>query len=124
MRKPPNIRRHEDLMSDDTKAIAYGSLPVHLSLEALRAQLSSQGLTPSADPHQVHVKECSHFVFQEDGKGSYLVSADGENLEELLRDAALVSKALSAIPLEHTFEVYDSEERLIRVFAYPRGHEV
>jgi hypothetical protein len=112
-------------MSDETTAVAYGSLPVQLSLEALRAHLSSQGLTLSiADAHHVHVKECSHFVFREDGKGSYLVSAQGENLEELLRDTALVSTALSAIPLEHTFEVYDSEERLIRIFAYPRGHEI
>lgn len=112
-------------MSDDTRAVAYGSLPVQLSLEALRAHLSSQGLTPSvADAHQVQVKECSHFVFREDGKGSYLVGAEGENLEELLRDTALVSEALSAIPLEHTFEVYDSEDRLVRVFAYPRSHEV
>jgi hypothetical protein len=107
-------------MSIDTVAVAYGSLPVHLSLEALREYLFSQGLTPSvADVHELHVKECPHVVFQEDGKGSYLVNAKGETLEELLRDTALVSRALSAVPLAHTIEVYDSEDRLIRVFAYP-----
>ena len=107
-------------MSVDTAAFAYGSLLVHLSLDALRVHLSSQGLTPSvADIHDLHVKECSHFVFHEDGKGSYLVSAKGENLQELLRDTDLVSRALSAVPLEHTVEVYDSEDRFIRVFAYP-----
>jgi hypothetical protein len=108
------------VMSIDTVAVAYGSLPVHLSLEMLREYLSSQGLTPSvADVHVVRVKECPQFVFQEDGKGSYLVSAKGERLEELLRDTALVSRALSEVPLEHTVEVYDSEDRLVRIFAYP-----
>jgi hypothetical protein len=107
-------------MNEETAAVAYGSLPVHVSLEALRDHLSSQGLTPSmADIDRVQVRECSHFVLQEDGKGSYLVNAKGESVEELLRDTALVSSALSAVPLEHTVEVYDSEGRLVRVFAYP-----
>jgi hypothetical protein len=109
-----------EVMSIDTAAVAYGSLPVHLSVERLREYLSAQGLTPSiGDVHDVHVKECSHFVFREEGKGGYLVNAKGETLEELLRDTALVSRALSAVPLEHTVEVYDSEDRLIRLFAHP-----
>jgi hypothetical protein len=107
-------------MSIDTAALAYGSLPVHLSVERLRDYLSSQGLTPSmGDAHDVYVKECPHLVFREHGKGSYLLNAKGDTLEKLLRDTALVSRALSAVPLEHTVEVYDSEDRLVRIFAYP-----
>jgi hypothetical protein len=107
-------------MNIDTVAVAYGSLPVHLSMERLRDYLSSQGLTPSiGDAHNVYVKECSHLVFSEHGKGRYLLNGKGDTLEELLRETALVCRALSAVPLEHTVEVYDSEERLVRIFAYP-----
>jgi hypothetical protein len=107
-------------MSIDTAAVAYGSLPVHLSAERLRDYLSSQGLTPSIGRgHDLYLKECSHLVFREHGKGSYLLNAKGDTLEELLRETALLSRALSAVPLEHTVEVYDSEDRLVRIFAYP-----
>jgi hypothetical protein len=103
----------------DTTAIAYGRLPSRISVNELRSLVSSCGLTPSTgDIHHVSVEECSHFLFRENGDGGYLLSADADNTEALLKDAALVSAALTGKQVEHSFEVYDDRDRLVSTFAY------
>jgi hypothetical protein len=107
-------------MSSEPYAIAYGVLPLQISVSELRRVLASCGLTPSTgDTHHVHVLDCDHFVFREDGKGSYLLSADAPTVEALLADATRVSEALIKCRVRHSFEVYDHDDRLVRVFSFP-----
>ena len=107
-------------MSTEEEPIAFGVLPLKVSVSELRAVLRSCGLTPSeGDTHHVSVAECSHFMFREDGKGSYLVSGDATSLEELLHDTSRVSEALSRSRVRHSFEVYDSGDRLVRIYSFP-----
>jgi hypothetical protein len=113
-------------MQTSRDAVANGAIPQPRTPDEMRRLLSSCGLTPSGgDTHHISVAECSHFVFRENGREGYLLSADAESLDELLRDAALVSGAFSRAGVEHRFEVYDAQDRLVRTLAYPASaHEV
>ncbi len=105
-------------------ATAYGVLSVQVSVTELRKLLRSCGLTPSVgDTHHVSLAECSYFVFREDGEGSYLLSADADTLQELLEDTSRVSSALSRSRVRHSLEVYDHEDRLVRIFSFPNPVE-
>jgi hypothetical protein len=106
-------------MVDDDFAIAYGELPLAVSVPKLRAVLRSCGLTPSeGDTHHVSVRECSHFVFREDGKGAFILSADAETLMELERDAALVSTALTAGGIAHRFELHAADDTFYKALSH------
>ncbi|MBT2322928.1 hypothetical protein J7E62_11285 [Variovorax paradoxus] len=110
-------------MDIDTSATAHGSLPALRTVTELRSLIAECGLTASqGDSHQVSVGECSHFVFREDGHGSFILTADAENVDAMMADARRVSSAFAAHNVEHLFEVYGPNEALAGTFRYPAQH--
>src|SRR5438477_12253408 len=106
-------------MSDDMSSMAYGNLPLQVSIAELRSRLADCGLTPTwGDTHHVGLKDCSLFVFRDHHSGGYLISADADTVEQLMADVRHVSDALSKGRLPHLIEVHESEDRLVRKFAY------
>jgi len=96
---------------------AYGHLPVEASVPKLRSLLRECGLTPSeGDTHHVSVRECSHFVFREDGKGAFILSAEADTLAALERDAAMVSSALASRGVAHRFELHRADDVFHKAF--------
>jgi hypothetical protein len=95
-------------MSDCWAHIA-GELAAWPSKEDMAAILRAAGLTVVVGRYSVRVEDCSSFSFEEFGGdlGDPIIEADADSVEELLRDANLVSEALRQAGIRHRFELYD-----------------
>ncbi len=71
--------------------------------------LRNGGLRIQVGRYSVRVEDCSHFVFQEYGGdiGDPSIDADADTVADMIREAQLVSDALTRAGVKHRFEVYD-----------------
>lgn len=76
--------------------------------------LKDAGLNVSVGQYSIRVNDCEHFVFQEYGGdlGDPSVDADANTVEEMLRDARIVSDALCHAGIKHRFAIYDDRDEL------------
>ena len=76
--------------------------------------LRAAGMTVRVGSYSVRIEECPHFVFQEYGGelGDPQIEADTDTLEELLREAGLISAALTRAGVVHRFEIYDDDNEM------------
>lgn len=81
----------------------------------MAAILRSAGVAVTVGRYSIRVDDCNHFVFQEYGGdlGDPCLDADADALDEMLRDAGLVSAALAAAEIQHRFEVYDNSDEMV-----------
>jgi hypothetical protein len=78
----------------------------------LTAALIAGGFTVSAGRYAVRIRDLSHFVFDDYGTKQPVIDADADSVEEMLRDGARVSAALTKAGMRHRFEVYDADRVL------------
>jgi hypothetical protein len=71
--------------------------------------------------YSVRVEDCEDFSFEQYGCdfGNPVVEATAASPERMLKDAELVSAALSRGRITHRFEIYDSKNSLIDIFKFP-----
>ncbi|MCA9073459.1 MAG: hypothetical protein KDA93_00395 [Planctomycetaceae bacterium] len=101
-------------MTDPSAGLA-GELAEWPSIHQMTKLLRASGLEIVVGQYSVRVQDCDHFVFQEYG-GDYwppVIDADADTVEEMIRDAKLVSNALTNAGIRHRFEVYNSEDVLV-----------
>ncbi len=95
--------------------------------ERIATILRGAGLRVSVGHYSVRVEDCSHFVFQEYGGdlGEPSVDAYAESLNEMTRDAKLVSDALALAQISHRLELYDASNEMVGYFHHdwPLGHD-
>jgi hypothetical protein len=113
---------------DDSAAILYGELASWPSKGELVELLRRAGLDVDVGRYSVRVENCSHFAFQEYGGdlGEPRIEADAATPEAMIRDAKLVSEALTAGRIRHRFEIYDSGGTLNGYlhFDWPRSFNI
>lgn len=82
--------------------------------------LRNAGLQVYVGRYKVRVENCSHFVFQEYGGdlGEPSIDAEAETLDEMMRDAKLVSDALAEAGVRHRFGLYDGSDEMVGYFHY------
>lgn len=90
-----------------------GELAEWPSKRRLASLLRKAGLKITVGSYSIRVEGCSHFKFQEYGGdlGDPQIDADAPSLEEMHRDAQLVSDALTSAQLRHRFEIYHGNSR-------------
>src|SRR3954452_3540934 len=97
------------------------------SKEQMALLLSAAGLTVEVGRYSVRVRICGHFVFQDYGgdRGVPTIDSDAGSVEELVRDAKLVSDALARGGVRHRFELYDDRGDLADYLhhEWPRGDQ-
>jgi hypothetical protein len=76
--------------------------------------LEDAGLKVGVGAYSIRVLDCEHFVFQEYGGdlGNPSVDADADTVEGMLRDARIVSDALSHAGARHRLAIYDELDEL------------
>jgi hypothetical protein len=91
-----------------------GQLATWPTKERLTAILGAAGLQVNVGRYSVRVEACSHFVFQEYGGdlGDPVIDADADTVEDLMREAGLVSEALGRVGVKHRFEIYDNNDNM------------
>ena len=92
-----------------------GDLTDWPSKDKLASILQNAGLRLNVGRYAIRVENCSHFVFRElEGDiGGPCITADADTVEEILRDAKLVSGALAQAGIRHSFEIYDESSELV-----------
>ncbi len=97
-----------------TGAICYGDVSQWPTKDGMAAILRKAGFRVYVGRYSVRVEDCDHFIFQEYGGdlGDPCVEADADTVEEMMRDAKLVSDALARAGIVHRFEVYDGQGEL------------
>jgi len=85
------------------------------SQEQLVSALRAAGLQVQEGWHSVRISNCEHFVFQSI-ESKPRVDADASSESAMIKDAMLVSAALSAAGIKHRFEVYGPTEELAGYF--------
>ena len=90
-------------------ASCYGDVAEWPTKDRLAAILREAGLRIHVGRYSIRVEDCDHFVFQEYGGdlGPPCIEADADTVEDMMRDAMLVSGALTRARVVHRFEVYD-----------------
>jgi hypothetical protein len=78
------------------------------SMQRMASILREAGLQIQVGRYSIRVEDCSHFTFQEyrGDLGDPVVDADADTIDEMIRDAKLISGALSNAGIKHRFEVY------------------
>ena len=101
-------------MTDSVVRIA-GQVADWPTKDQMAAILQAAGLRVYVEQYSVRVEDCSHFVFQEYGGdlGKPQIDADAESLEQMLRDATLVSDALARAGIRHRFGLYNDDDELL-----------
>ena len=91
-----------------------GQLREWPSKEALAAGLETAGLQASVYPYSISVDDCDNFYFvYENTNGSLdspVVDATAYTMDDMRRDARLVSAALDSMGLRYRFELFDGED--------------
>lgn len=95
----------------DTSAWIAGELAEWPPKSELAQILGEAGLDVTVGLYSIQVKLSGNacFAFEEYGGdlGDPVIDADADSAEELLREARLVSDALTRAKLRHRFEIYD-----------------
>jgi hypothetical protein len=91
-----------------------GELAVWPTKDRMAAILRDAGLRVQVGRYSVRVPDCANFVFQQFGGdlGDPMVDADAETVEDIMREARLVSEALACAGVRHRFEIYDDRNAL------------
>jgi len=116
------------MMKDtDTSVWIAGALSAWPQKQQMAAILRAAGLNLYVGQYSIRIKDCSHFVFQQYGGGDMSeprVDADADSLEQMMRDAKLVSDALARGRIRHRFEIYDSNQKMVGYLhhRWPAGH--
>jgi hypothetical protein len=86
-----------------------GELSPWASKERLAEVLRAGGLRVYVGPYSVRVEDCSHFQFEHYGGdlGAPHIDAEADSVEQMQREAAMVSVALARAGLRHRFEILD-----------------
>jgi hypothetical protein len=97
-----------------------GQLAAWPSIHRMAAILQDAGLDVQLGRYSIRILDCSHFVFHEYGGdlGEPVIDADADTLEELTRDARLVSDALTRAEIRHRFEIYAAADALSAYLHY------
>jgi hypothetical protein len=100
-------------MSDDYAVLA-GELSAWPSKEALAKVFRAAGLQIYEGRYSIRIENCEAFAFEEYGGdiGNPRIAADAKTVEKMTEDARLVSSALIAAGIRHTFEIYDGSNNL------------
>jgi len=95
-------------------ATLCGQLAEWPSKSAMAKILRNAGLRVRVGNYSIRVEDCSHCVIQEYGGdlGNPQIDADADSVEEMTKDGSLVSKALTAAGIKHSFEIYDQADVL------------
>jgi hypothetical protein len=106
----------------ETSAYVAGELghPIP-SMQRMASILREAGLQIHVGRYSIRVEDCSHFIFQDYGGdlGDPVIDADADTIDELIRDATLVSGALSKAAIKHRFEVYrHASDEMVAYFHY------
>ena len=89
------------------------------------AILRSVGVAVTVGRYSIRVDDCDHFVFQEygGGLGDPSLDVDADTLDEMLRDAGLISAALAAADIQDRFEIYDDSDEMVGYIHHKWPHE-
>ena len=100
--------------------IVAGTLMSDKTISELRLFLTDTGLTPS-DGHSdyIRIAECFSFEFRRGFDHEYQIVGDADTLDRLLEDVTMVSTRLAENQMEHSFEVYDDQGKVVGEFNYP-----
>jgi hypothetical protein len=101
-------------MRDESVSIAGELLPWP-ARRHLASILRDAGLKVTVGQYSVRVDSCSHFSFENYGGDicEPTIYADADSLDEMMRDAQLVSAALTRGKVKHRFELYDSRNQMV-----------
>ncbi len=112
---------------EDTSHHIAGELATWPDKDRMATLLRNAGLKVHVGRYSVRVEDCSHFVFQEYGGdiGEPSIDADAGSLDEMMRDAKLVSDALGRAGIRHRFELYDEGNEMVGYLHHdwPPGHD-
>ena len=102
-------------MVRDLTAHLYGELAPWPSVSRLAAILRAAGLRIYVGDYSIRVEDCSHFVFEEYGGdlGDPVIDADADSVAEMIREAGLVSAALTRANVRHRFEIHDNRPDMV-----------
>lgn len=91
-----------------------GELAYWPTKDKMAAILRDGGLRVQVGRDSIRVGNCTQFVFGEfDGDlGDPIIEAEAKSVEEMTRDAQLVSDALARADVAHRFEIYDDRDKL------------
>ncbi len=110
----------------DTSVWIAGGLSAWPEKQQMAAILRAAGLDLYVGPYSIRIEDCSHFVFQHYGGdiSEPCVEADADSLEQMMRDAKLVSDALARAGIRHRFEIYDCRQKMVGYLHHnwPAGH--
>jgi hypothetical protein len=101
-------------------ALIAGELAPWPTKERLAEILRAAGLRVRVGRYSVRVEDCSHFAFQDYGGdiSEPTIEADADTVEDLMREARLVSDALARADIRHRFEIYDDAQELAGYLHY------
>jgi hypothetical protein len=96
-------------------AYLAGQLATWPNKDQLALLLRNAGLKVIAGKYSIRIEDCSHFAFEEYGGdiGEPTIDADADTPEDMMRDARLVSNALTAAGIKHRFEIYNASDELV-----------
>src|SRR5258706_13763577 len=118
---------HELSIMEDTAVNVAGELSPWPAKDYLAGVLRSAGLNIYVGQYSIRVEDCSHFFFENYGGDicEPTIDADAGSVEEMTRDAKLVSDALSRAAVKHRFELYDVDNKMVDYLHYdwPLGHD-
>ena len=102
-------------MMEDTSVHIAGELSTWPDKERMAAILRHAGLRVVVGRYSIRVEDCAHFVFQEYGGdiGKPTIDADAASLDEMMRNAKLVSDALAGAGIRHRFELHDAANEVV-----------
>ncbi len=105
----------------DTPAYLYGDVAWPKPKERMTDILRSSGLNVSVGRYALTVNDCTHFRFQQYGGdlADPVIEADAESVDEMIRDANIISNALIRANVNHSFEVYDRNDELVTTIMHP-----
>jgi hypothetical protein len=89
-----------------------GQLDVWPTKDRMAAILRANGLRVHVGRYSIRIEDCSHFVFQEYGGDLGDPAIDADTVTDMIREAGLVSGALSRADIKHRFEIYDDCDTL------------
>lgn len=93
----------------------YGEVDPWPSMSQMESILRAAGLEVYVGRYSIVVKDCESFSFEEYGGdlGDPCIVADAETADVAIRDAKLVSDALTKAGVRHCFSVEDEHQRLL-----------
>jgi hypothetical protein len=93
----------------DTSAGLAGEIDGWPTKERMADILRARGLHIVVGRYSIRFEDCQYFSFEQYGGdlGEPCINADADTVEDMIRDAKLVSRALASADIRHRFEIYD-----------------